>query len=272
MNRPDYEAIDAVNWSTLKHIKVSPKHYRHALTAEREESDALAIGRAVHLLTFDPGAFDDAFAVWGGDRRAGKEWVAFKTENAGRSILRATDYADVVAMVAALTSSPLLAPFLDGGAIVEQPIVWTDAATGLRCKGIPDVWHPKRRALIDVKTSVTIDPFRFGRIAAAMGYCEQLAHYDAGLTALGHTVEQRVIVLVEKSAPFDVGALEVVGEEWDYAVGERDRLLARLAECRERDEWPGQYPAREALRLPAYLFMDENDNDPSGFGLTVGGE
>jgi len=57
MNFAEYQAIQAVNFSSLKMMRESPLHYRHALTAIRAESPAMALGSAVHCAVLEPGRF-----------------------------------------------------------------------------------------------------------------------------------------------------------------------------------------------------------------------
>jgi hypothetical protein len=50
-------AGDGLNWSTLKHILVSPRAYLHALHSKVEPTPAMAFGTAVHLAILEPAEF-----------------------------------------------------------------------------------------------------------------------------------------------------------------------------------------------------------------------
>lgn len=269
MQHAGYRDLPGVNWSTLKHLRVSPLHYRYAIENPREDSDALAIGRLTHALVFEPDTVALNYAIWTGDQRRGKEWNAFKAEHEGITIVKADDVDNATAMAEAVRRHPLVRPYLDGGRF-ERPIQWVDRKTGIPCKGLLDWHHSRRRALVDLKTTRTIDAHRFGNIAHALGYPGQLAHYFDGLETLGERPIEVMIVAVENVAPFDVAVFELDDEALQYGLDERDRLLATLAECMASDVWPGRYTERRALKLPGWLFVDEDDENPDTFGVHFG--
>ena len=264
-----YRALDAVNWSSLKHLRESPLHYKHALTGADTDTTERAKGRAIHTLVFEPALFEREFAIYEGATRRGKDWDAFEAAHAGQTILKVNEVESVAAAANAVRTHPLVAPYLDGGTF-EQTVTWTDPATGLACKARMDWLNEPQRVLLDLKSSTTIDPYRFGRIAARFGYHCQLAHYRAGVThGLGWEPTETLIVAVESEAPYDVGVL-VLDEDALYAGAEEVAgLMQKLVQCRESGAWPGRYTEKAALLLPAYVFGDEDDADATA-GLTFG--
>ena len=267
MTFTDYASTEGVNWSTLKYLRESPLHYQHALVAPHKDTTNMALGRAIHALVFEPQIFEREFAIYEDGDRRGKAWEAFKDAHAGQTILKVNEIEAVAAAANAVRAHPLVAPYLVGGQF-EQPVTWTDPVTGLACKAKPDHLHPATRTLIDLKSSTTIDAFRFGRIAARFGYHCQLAHYRAGVTlGLGWEPAEVLIVAVESEAPHDVGVFVLDDDTLFAGAEEVATLLARLKQCRESGQWPGRYPERAALLLPAYVFGDEDDEDATA-GLT----
>lgn len=260
MKRFEYAALDAVNWSSLKHMGDSPLHYRHRLTEEREDTDALLLGRAVHTACLEPDRFPVEYAVWTGGRRAGKEWDAFVASHVGRDILREQDYDEVCRIRDAVRRHPLAAPYLLAPGPCEHVVQWTDAETGLRCKSRQD----KRAAigggvLVDLKTARDIRDRLFGSAAARLGYHAQMAFYFDGLAASGAGVEKVVLLAVESKAPYDA-AVYVCTEDVLWAGREEyQRLLAMLVRCRETDTWPGRYTEEMELVLPQWLFETDDD-------------
>lgn len=261
-----YRALDAVNWSRLKNMRDSPLAYHHALTAPDNDTPARLLGRATHTLTLEPALFDEEYAVFEGERRAGPEWKAFQAANVGREILKAGELDGARTMAAAVRSHPLVRPYLDGAAF-EQSIRWVDGATGLGCKARVD-WLVGN-VLGDLKTTNTIDGRRFGNLAARMGYHCQLAHYRNGLRANGIEINETVIIAVESDAPYDVGVFVVDEDAMQAGAEEVATLMGRLAECIATDRWPGRYDEQQALQLPFYVFADDNDADD--LGVTAGG-
>jgi hypothetical protein len=65
----DYADIDAMNWSTLKHLATSPLMLRYRVDHPREDTKALARGRAIHCALLEPERWTREYIVepeWGG--------------------------------------------------------------------------------------------------------------------------------------------------------------------------------------------------------------
>ena len=245
------ERTDRVNWSTLKVIDKSPKHYRHHLEHGRKDSEALLLGRLTHALVYEPdevvsryvceprfhkGMKDETACAKGyaGGKESAAEWAAEHTEH---TIVSAELWARAADMAHALHSDPIAGPMIEGG-FAEQLIEWTDAETGIECRGRVD--HVNGR-LSDLKTSVTVDPRAFAAKAMRLGYDGQLAFYADGLAANGIVLNgDPALIVVESEAPYDVAVM--VFTEQHIAAGREKylRCLRILADCRENDTWPGQ--------------------------------
>lgn len=271
----EYVALDAVNWSTLKALRDSPLHYRHATTHARPDTASLMLGRAVHTATLEPSRFADAYAVFDGVR-CGKEYDAFKASAGARTILNQREADLAIEIADAVQNHPLAAPYLVARGDAERSIVWNDSATGLRCKARPDllVRTDDGLCLVDLKTTRTVDPRMFGGAAARLGYHCQLAMYADGLATIGLPVDKVVIIAVENTAPYDVGVFVLTddvmqcGREEVYGSATETGLLPRLARYRELDIWPGRFSGEVELALPAWMFQDEDENNPAAFGLS----
>ncbi len=263
-----YFDIDAVNFSTLKFMRESPLAYRYRLSVPYPDTPALALGRVTHTLVFEPDLFERDYAVWEGGARRGKEWDAFKEAHCDQTIFKPDELDAAVEMAETVRRCPLVQPYLDGG-LFEKAIEWTDSATGLRCKGRPDWLLPDERILLDLKTARSIEGRRFGAAAAAYGYHLQLAMYKAGVTAaLGWEPARVIIVAVEKDAPHDCGVFELDQDALYAGAEEVAELLWAVKHFRATNQWPGRYTEEQALQLPQWMFM-EDDEDPESFGLSV---
>lgn len=250
-----YRAVQAVNFSTLKYMDLSPLHYLHATQTVIEDTPRLGLGRAVHTATLEPDMFPLSYVVYSGKARRGKEWEAFKAANADKTIVKRDEYALALACRDAIRTHPKAGPIVRAGGHIERGITWTDKATGLACKGRPDI---DARMIWDVKSCATVDKRLFGKVAARMGYFRQLAFYRAGIKANGGGVKGCGIIAVEIKPPHDVAVF--VADEGSLEVSDEKNaaLLARVAECRASGQWPGRYPDEEELSLPAWEFSDED--------------
>jgi hypothetical protein len=263
----EYENINAVRWSTLKEMEVSPAHYRWCLSHPRQDTPALALGRAVHTALLEPSEFYARYALWAGGTRRGSDWERFKSEFAYKEgILTADEFDECEAMAVAVRRNRDARRYVTSGRS-EVTIVWTDKATGLRLKARVDRLSTRGRWYINAKTAKTIDPRRFGYQAADLLYYAGLAFTYGGLATMGLECAAKLVV-VDKSdehdcAVFDVGENEMFAGE--AVVG---RLLGKLAECKRSRRWPGRYSGEQTLQLPSWCYGEEQD--VSGLNIDFG--
>ncbi len=229
-----YESIAAVNWSTLKEMNVSPKHYRYRLQNPRQDTPALALGRAVHAAVYEPDVFERRYVAYPGKVRRGAEWEEFKAEHAGCDIITQDERAMAMQMRNALLAEA--GDYLRGG-FAEQTLTWTDEETGMPCKGRVDQVNGR---LIELKTTRSASPHGFATDARKFGYHGQLAFYTDGLAANGIELEGPPLVIAcQSEPPHDVVVYETA--EATLASGRRlyRQLLVRLVECHTTGHWPG---------------------------------
>jgi exodeoxyribonuclease VIII len=257
MTWDDYVKLAGLNWSTLKHMAVSPLHFQHACTFKRKDSDALALGRATHCAILEPERFAAEVVVFDGTRR-GKEWDAFKAENARRTILKPDDFDYCIGMRDAVRANPQAMAYLERGR-AEVPIEWVDKETGQRCKSRLDWVSTSSPAIVDLKTARSIDSRAFGAQAARLMYHGQLAFYSRGWSEVTGEIPPVVIIAVESEPPFDVGVFTLDPEEALYAGWKLCRdLIDRVAECKSVNCWPGRYSRETELDLPSWAFDEED--------------
>jgi hypothetical protein len=252
VNWSEYRALDAVNWSSLKWMATSPAHYKYHLTHARPDTPAMALGRAVHTAVLEPDEFPLRYTVWHASRRT-NEYRAFMeaAEINGQEVLTPDEYAKCLAIRDAVESHAVAGPLLCGGD-AEVTVTWTDAATGINCKGRAD--YIRGVQLVDLKTTRSLDPRDFQRTYHALGYYGQLAFYLRGLAANGAVAPECYLVAVESEPPHDVAAFRPTEDALYAGDVEVAELLARLKSCIERDEWPGRYPNETELDLPSWYY------------------
>jgi len=257
VNFAAYCQLDAANWSTLKEMAVSPKHYQHRLTTPRQDTGPMAFGRAVHTSVLEPDRLPLEYAIWSGGRRgtnAHKEWQA---QQDGRQELSEGEYETCLAVRDAVHAHRVAAKLLRDCQF-ETTVEWTDPTTGIACKCRPDA--VKKATLIDLKTARTIDARKFGRNAYDLGYFGQLAFYAEGLAiTTGCGDFEAYIVAVEADQPHDVGVFHIDPESLFAAGVKAHELLDRVAECTTSGTWPGRYEDTQDLALPPWEFVEDND-------------
>jgi len=265
--REDYDKIDAVNISTLKSMAVSPRHYQHALSTPRADTDSMRLGRLMHAMVFESETIDDHWEVWDSGRRAGKEWEAFLARSKGKEILRAPeDWAAAEAVAAAVQAHPIAARYLREGK-PEQTIRWTDATTNIACKGRAD-WITPGGVIVDLKTTRDISPRTVARQLVALSYHAQAAFYCDGAEATTHWSHGFAWIYVEQKPPYDVAVYTC---PTDVLSAGRDLYLTwlrRVAQCRDNGTWPGVAPDELEMSLPAWALAEPT----AEFGLTINGQ
>lgn len=273
LSRKEYESLLATNWSSLRHMARSPAHYRHALVTPREDTPALKRGRGVHSAVLEPEKFAKDYVRWDGGRRAGKEWTAFQEEHAGREILTEDEYAECMAIAAAVLGDPIAARYVSKGK-AEQTVKWTRewptlgglAGYGMACKGRMD-FVADCGALVDLKTTRDASPGGFGRAVVNFTMHAQAAFYSDGYEAMtGHRLPF-MLVAVENVAPYAVVVYQVPEEILELGREHYVELLERLHRCRETNEWPGYSDTEQQLTLPAWAMPRTDEGDLSELGL-----
>lgn len=276
MTFEEYQKIDAVNWSTLKELKRSPRHYQHRLQEPLAETPAMRLGRAVHCAVFEPDELLFRYALYKESKSRGegarKAWVDFQEANKGKTILDADDWRTVTAIRDAVRAHPVARRYLAGG-VPEHTITWKDAQTGIACKARLD-WLSHRGAVVDLKTARDVTPRRFSSASAQLLYHGQLAFYAAAAQQRYGHAETPVLIAVESTPPHDVVVYRLDAEAIEEGQALVRELLVQLAELRQKppESWPGAAPDEEQLlALPRWALPD-NESDAANLGLSFGGD
>lgn len=267
MTREEYEAIDAVNWSTLKHMGKSGEHYLHNLNNKGEDSDARQRGRVLHFAVFEPERLTREVVVYP-ERRAGKEWQAFEAKHAGKEIITSRMDEAVKRIGARARSHPMAARYLAGGK-GEHTVTWTHRSPGIEghlagwemaCKGRLD-FVADVGAIVDLKSTRDASPTGFGREAARYEYHAQLAFYRDGYEAMTGVRLPVIIVAIEAAAPYVVQVYRLDDELLDLGRERYELLLSQLRICREENRWGGYAEAEIALELPRWARPLDDDEE-----------
>jgi hypothetical protein len=262
MTYEEYAAIKAHRASDVKQFVNSPRAYRVHMDAEtKQDSDAMAFGRIVHVAVFEPDLLPLRASVWRGGKRMGKEWNEFVAAAGDKETIREVDYLRALKVRDAVHSHPAASKILASAGETEKTITWTDSETGAPCKARLDRLTTGGKSYIDdLKTTATIgDLRRFRRQSADLLYHMQLGMYRDGVrAALGADCGARIIA-AETSGAFEVAVLEMSADElWAGSDIFHDNL-AKIIECEKSGEWPFRYPEMVDLDLPPWAFGDGED-------------
>lgn len=267
---PEYNEIDAVNYSTLKYVLKSPRHYYHAKTIGTEQTPAMALGTACHCAILEPERFSDEFAVWDSQTksgrsapRTGKAWEHFRRVNAGATILTTKQYETAAAMRDAVRADPIAMQFLSEGD-AEVALVWTDEATKLLCKGRVD-WITRidgEPVIVGLKTAADAGFDAFSRQSNRLLYHLQWAMYREGYHTITGEIPRVIEIAVESKVPHDSVVYEIGSDVIEPGLALYREALDEVARCRDKGVWPGQGGGEiVSLVLPAWAAGVPSDDE-----------
>lgn len=265
MKFSEYAESPGCNFSSLRNMATSPKHYMHALNSPKEDSVAMILGRAAHTAVFEPKRFTLEYAVWGDSRRtnAYKEF-AEECASQGRVVLRDDEYATVQDIRDSVRSTDLVTELLEKGR-PEISLFWRNPQTGIKCKGRLD-WIAAEKAILDLKTTTSIDEGWFAQQAWKMKYFHQAAMYREGYAVSSGkgTFLPFGIIAVERKAPHACRLFWLDEESLERAHEEYVSWLEQVRDCNERGIWPGPVPVEVELKAPEWVMGSEDAIDFEG--------
>jgi hypothetical protein len=269
MKFADYAKLEAENWSSIKHLERSELHYWHAKEEGIEDTTRLAMGRGVHTAVLEPHKFPTEYAIFKGPRRAGKEWEAFKAVHDEDTILKLEEFEHAIAVAKAVHSHSVAGKYLKRATAVEHVITWTDSETGLLCKARLDFIGDDFFG--DVKSTTDCDSYKFGGICARMLYHGQMAFYHDGLFAATGVKRKAIVIPCEIKKPYDVAVFSLDEDALSLGRSKYRELLAKAAVARELKSRRGRYPEEQILRLPSWMFLDEEHDSDVADVIDFGG-
>ncbi|KZM70779.1 PD-(D/E)XK nuclease-like domain-containing protein [Nocardia terpenica] len=224
----------------------------------REPSEALEFGTAVHTLALSVGAA--VVEVTAGDwRTKDAQRQRAEARAAGQVPLLTRQYRAARTMADNLRLHPRLARALERGT-PEMSGYWLDGETGVLRRFRTDCLYtaPSGAVLgIDVKTADTADPAKFLKSVLAFGYDMQNDWYADGLDHLLGAWPAFVFAVVAKKPPHLVSVVELTPEWLDRGRRRNRAALDLFARCRAADHWPGYGADIHQLDMPAWLHKQE---------------
>ncbi len=251
--------MNPINFSTLKYIAQSPRHYQHALTTPVEPNAAMRIGTAVHYRVLG----GTPYQVFSGTRR-GKAWDEFEASSGGALILNAREAETAEKAAFSVLMGNLDAERLLSTCQKETPFDWTFCGRACHTRGVD--FHSDT-VFGELKVSMTANPEKFWAHASKQGWFAQLAWYEEALRFVGGDHKRTAyIIAVEPKAPYLSTVFQV--READLEQGRRQirGWMERLLQCEADDHWPGYAERIIELQPPAWALdaVDEDEDESEG--------
>ncbi len=241
----EYLQWPIMSQSTLKEGQKSMAHLRAAMLKERVKipTDDMTLGSALHTAFLEPNEAKDRIAVFTGSARRGKEWEAFREDNAKRIILTANQNTQLVGMVESLRRHPEVCRWVDKIQSVETSVIGD--VHGLRMKGRCDAFTTE--PMIDLKKVADGDTGKFTRDAIKWGYHVQAFVYSE---LFGRS--RFMLITVEDEPPYDVCPYEMSPGMIRQGEREAGAIIKQVLECQETGVWPGRSNVPVMLELPEW--------------------
>lgn len=205
------------------------------------ETDALRIGKALHLFTLEPERIADGIAVMpyfnsytNDGKNAKREFIA---SNAGKSIVSDAEFKMIKNMAASLRANSWFRRFIAQGE-AEKTIFFNHAHNGAPCKIRMDWFNEAEDIILDIKSTEDASPRGFGRSARTYGYHRQREFYRDGANSIGAN-PTFVFAAVEKNPPYACAMYLMPKEASQMARVEIERGLDIYMRCRASGIWPG---------------------------------
>lgn len=250
----DYTRIDAINFSSLKNLDISPAHYKNA--PKRPESDSFFEGNLIHTAILEPQDLFDRYVILpdfsdqiGNDpktkqpyknpkaTKAFKDLVdQFKKQHPTKQVIELELFNRLVKINKGVYSNSDAAEILTDSE-KEVTIIWNDPKTGLTCKGRLDVINHNYSLIGDLKT--TKDITRFENSISDYCYHQQQAHYAEGYYILTGKRYHSYIFAVEKQEPYACVCGPVDPDDILLGLKEIHLKLKLIQECTQNRSWPG---------------------------------
>jgi exodeoxyribonuclease VIII len=204
----DYYANRALSHSKLSCLAQNPMEFKMRYvddppTLPLKESDAFAMGHAVHCLALEPEKFDERFAAAPKvDRRttAGKiRWAEHLEDSKDKIVIDEQDYADAMACVQALNNHAEFATIMAQPRRVEVPFEFD--LFGHRFKAKPDCIVDSMKLILDIKTTDDASPHRWQWSAVDYGYHRQAYIYQQAVQLETNEWYRFIFAVVEKPKP-----------------------------------------------------------------------
>jgi len=276
----EYLDLPCFSKSFVDPILKSPKHLKHYFSEKQKSSPIMAFGSLVDALLLDQKEVERRFfkipdtyingkgeeKPWNMNSKSCKQAIADAVE-AGKDCLKQADYDRAELVVKAIMEHPTASKWLGGKHQVT--IIWKDPATGVMCKGRPDILIEGER-VVDLKCTDDPTPGKFSRVATNLKYYVQASMYLDGLHCAEtgtYQTEWKIpfsFIAAEVTEPFDVVPYNMEVESLEAGRVIFQKAIELYADCQSTGQWPGYSNYAESLEIQQWALhkiLYEGDNN-----------
>ena len=257
----DYHAIKALSNSSLSVLKESPaKFYKRFITGEMkgQETDAMLLGSAVHMLALEPERFDAEYRIesgpfnattgkpFGRDTKKFEAWLDEEKNLDDRKILIKSEFENSLAIAKAFQSHPTIAAIMASRAEKlfesEYGLQYEGSCNfrvDLKCK--IDFVCPSERLIIDLKTTSDPSPYAWSWSAEDFGYHRQAAIYRDAMEAKYGEPFKFFFGVVRSKEPYEAAVYELDAESIQRGRVEYEALIKEYIKRKAENDWLSEW-------------------------------
>ena len=189
--------------------------------------------------------------------RRGNEWKTAQAEAefSNTVALTESDHFRVERMVEELHNNDQIARFLNHPKKVVEASIFAEYG-GIVMKCRPDLYVEKLGIVVDLKTTVSAEPYTFERQMYSLGYDIQAAWYLKCMQLLEIPVTRFIFANVEKEEPYATSMVEVGPELMALANETVERVIKEIVEAKETNTYATGWPDLHVASPPAWLTLD----------------
>ena len=258
----DYHSIKALSNSSLSVLKRSPtEFYKRFVTEDPkermtvEESGAMILGSAVHMLALEPERFDAQYVVldgpinksldppkpYGRKTNAFDKWLDAEMKQQTRKVLVREEFAESLAIAKAFQAHPTIAAIMASRAekLFESEYAMEyeigDDKVEMKCK--IDFVCPSERLIIDLKTTSDPSPYAWSWSAEDFGYHRQAAIYSDAMQAKYGEPFKFFFGVVRSKEPYEAAVYELDAESIQRGRSEYKALIKEHVDRKAKNDW-----------------------------------
>jgi exodeoxyribonuclease VIII len=230
-------------------------------------------GSLVDCLITEPAEYSKRYLVAPQCDRRTKEgkaiWSEFQAEAEGREVITRDWEDNALRIVEALMRDPDAAPLLRDGQ-GQEPHFWHDSLMEADCRYKPDIEHPDRGILVDLKKARSASPRMFAAQSYSLAYDLQMAHYSAGWAdRYGAPPEQCILIAYEWQWPHNISVNVLSADLIEEGHLRREEAITLVKRCMESDLWPSWGTVE--MDVPRWAHADDPANATDADDLELEG-
>lgn len=258
MDFEEYQAIDAVNFSSLKHFERSALHYKTHKENPPVRTDALDFGHILHQCVFERDIYFPRLAIGPTLSRGTKKWIEAELESPDSVYVTGREMDAITGMVNSIIGNKTAMRLIKGGK-AEVTVTGIDQETGLKIKARLDLVGADGVNLLDLKSCKDARVNAFENDISKFLYHRQGAFHLKAANLFGMPHRNFLLLAVEKTPPYGcmIHAIEPCSMGAGIDANRRD--LSKLKECLETNVWPGYNEDIQICSIKPWAMPNEDD-------------